>query len=328
MIAEIALLASIVTFPGGSTADLAEHVAKATGRNIFISQGYVQPVKKFDYETKTYEDLGYYIRMNGKLHLVPAADLIFCDDMLPPFRMPTTTIGKGAPPPRWKEPGPGDIREGKVTFGTAGSERFNPARLAGLGFTKPVIVNWILDGVQVAVQVDKLGEQAFLDGIAKSVGGKLVVDKDTYRIDLDPEPFRKRVVNMLTLRRQSDPPSPDPAEDRAARLELLAEIFGEVDGKTLVEAFKTPEGRATTTIDTRSSVVSKVIAEMKSGTGATKFVDPNRFAIQTPGGIAYLDPRNGVTLEIRANFTASVTFNTVDAQGKAGPKLSLEIQAG
>src|SRR5579862_8633278 len=70
MIAVVALYASLATFPGGSTADLAASVFQATGRNIFLTQAYVQPIKKFDYETKTFDDLAFDLRMNAKLHEV------------------------------------------------------------------------------------------------------------------------------------------------------------------------------------------------------------------------------------------------------------------
>src|SRR5690348_3087177 len=120
MIFTLLSAASLVTFPGGSTADLAENVSKATSRNIFITQAFVQPVKPFQYETKSYEDLAFDIRMHAKLHVVPAADLVFEDAVLPPFRMPASTVGRSSPAPQWKSLTSDNIVDGKITFHTKG----------------------------------------------------------------------------------------------------------------------------------------------------------------------------------------------------------------
>ncbi len=324
MIATIVLAFSLVSFPGGSTADLTASVEKSTGRNVFIAQSFVKYVKKFDYETKSFEDLAFDIRMNAKVHLMSSTELVFGEEMLPPERMAPTQVGLGALGPAWKTVQGVDVSEGKVTFHTVGAERLDPATLARSPFSKPVTVHWLLGKYGVAINAEKMDEKQFLTCIAQSGGGKLIDGKDGYVLDLDAEELRKRALNLLAEKIASDPQSNDPAVDRKSSMRIYSEILRGADRKTIKAAFSSIDSRETADLDYSSPVVAELLSKVRIQSNSANFADRGRVALKTPGGDAFLDPRSPSVVELRGNFTAKVSFKTLDSQGKPGD-LSLEV---
>jgi len=310
MVVTIALAASLVTFPGGSTGDLVESVHEATNRNVFITQAFVQPVKKFDFDTKSYDDLAFDIRMGAKVHVVPGSDLVFEDTMLPPIRMPSLGVAQGVMP-KWESLSPENIAKGLVTFQTSGDERLDPVYLDRAPFSKPVIVNWMLGKYGVAVNVEKMPEKAFLTCIAQSVGGKLVEDKENYHLDLDPEAFRTRVLDLLAARTPSDGPKPDAAtQEKENRILLLAAIIRDADADTLLKAFKEPGSAAEFSANSSSALASD-IAQVLTETGQAR---PRGRMLEAKigNGLAFLDARTEMVVTLKADFTARIAITAVD----------------
>src|SRR5579862_779752 len=311
MIAVVALYASLATFPGGSTADLAASVFQATGRNIFLTQAYVQPIKKFDYETKTFDDLAFDLRMNAKLHEVSGPNLVFDDEILPPFRIPKLGVGKQASAPSWKSLTADDISAGNVSFQTTGSQRLDPASLANAPFSKHVTVNWLFEKYGVAVCASKLDEKTFISCVARSVGAAFVDAPAGYRLDLDPEQLRSRVLNLIAARPPADSSKPSEAELRVAEnLQLLAAIFRDADATAISAAFKEP-GASSEFVASASSRLGNDLVEALGSAGQARLVNRNWVSIKTPGGVAYMSPRMGFTVTLSANFTARISIDAV-----------------
>ncbi|HTQ10691.1 MAG TPA: hypothetical protein VMI31_11510 [Fimbriimonadaceae bacterium] len=313
MLVTLALAASIASFPGGSTGDLAVSVAKATGRNVFLTQAVVQPIKKFDYETKSYNDLTFDIRTHANLHLVTGQDLILEDTILPPMRMPGLGVAQG-PQPTWKSLEADNISNGAVTFSTAGNERLDPASLAEAKFSKPVTVNWMLGKYGVAVSVSKLPEKTFLSDIAQSVGGKLVDDKAGYRLDLDPEGFRTRVLNLLGAKPAEKTNNPALVRQDEEHYLLLESVIRTVDAASLEKAFRDP-GAATDFNADGSSSLAGDIAQSLSATGQAR-PRGRVLEVKTQNGLAFLDARTQLVVTLKSDFTGSIAVQAVDARGR------------
>ena len=223
MIGLVVLTAPFV-FRGGDLGALAQRLAKTTdrttvalvqGERTYVSNerhpGYPQnpvaQVRPFDLDLDAVvedKDLPRILRVKARVEGKAAPGELALWD--PVWRRETLVPINGKPPlPKdWQDPKPGFVRvaEGAVTAKLPPQTAYAVGEIAGLGWSKPVRVHWLLARMLVVPVASGAREATFLDCLARAVSGRLVDTGREFRIDLDPEAFRVRA--LATLQAEAD----------------------------------------------------------------------------------------------------------------------------
>jgi hypothetical protein len=197
----LSLLAVAAThFGGGSANDLAKSIHEATGQNVVVYQAVTKPIPVFDYDTSNLNVFAQTLRSKAGLMMAPGSDYILYDGTLPPTKMPPRYFSGQSGPMGGKGLSSDAIQDGKITVKTTGTDGIAIAALANAPFSKKLTADPYFDGIAVFAQVKDQPERDFLNWVAKASGGRIVMVKDTYSLQVDGNEVRNRAIRMVSDR--------------------------------------------------------------------------------------------------------------------------------
>jgi len=306
MLFELALVSGTL-FPGGTANEFASFLAENAKKEVVVCQAILQKVPRADLEFGSFDLLARGIRGKAQLVVPPGSELILHDDLILPdkfeFAKPPVLSVSG----RWVEFTSDKIRDGRVTFATKQDERLDPYTLESAKFSKPISVHWLFRGLSLSLNVENQTEQKFLENVAKAVGGVLSNKPTSYRIELDPEEFRKRTLNEIRRRvpftleeiKKYGTYAPE-LEAKYFALESFLLIFKELPRATIMEAFRTEDSKATAELQ-RTGELWDSFSRNLNRTGNKQF-DPRTNTIRSPAGPIRINPQGAWKATISADF--------------------------
>lgn len=199
MMMSIVLAASTFSFAGGSSGELAEALSRELDKPIAILLDGRPAIPAFTFEWSDASEFWSMLRSRTTLEsvrdnpctLYPSAwpTGILLHEFLPEYMVATSPAAM-----------PGGVEElQKFRLPGRDGEVYSVIGITSVNWHKPVVVHWTYKYVSLAISGRELDIKMLTNLIAQAVGGKFVDEESEYRIDFDPETFRRRAIARYNL---------------------------------------------------------------------------------------------------------------------------------
>lgn len=327
MISSLALL-SVVVFPGGSASDLAAAIFKANRKPIFIAQGIMAKLGPSQFEANNIDEISKAIRKTSAIRMSPGSDLVFSDSILPVASVPNVHYPPPTPAPAFKAISGLALRNGFVTWRTLNNERFDLASLSAMSFSKPVRVHPLLTRYAIALYAERVPERDFLRLAAIAAGGKLVETSDAYKLELNPQELKVRLINLFKLLEDEEVRSGRDSGTRLVALKMMERAFNEATPSTLATAFAGTGSSATFDLAAGSNGHTSMLKLISDYNVAAGYPLQNG-VLKTPSGSVSLNLEGNFGITIASDFHIKVGVPVLDQDGKPGAlQLALSPDGG
>lgn len=314
-----------VTFPGGTVTNLVASIAEATKAPVLAAVLDNRRISKFEYDTSNLTEMARTIYANAGLRQAPGVDYAYHPDSISPALVQIEPVrGRGGQPPfRYVTPPRDAMKEGVVTWTTGGGEAFRLEDIDN-AFSKPIVYHWTQEPYAMVARVNGVQEGDFVRLVAKAVGAKLVSTKEQYRLEFDPNEFRRRARNTLRAvtpdrLRAMRPVARATYELCLAALDLatpqqIAQAFFERGGQTLIPLGAGQMGLAQARLQAELEEVAQRerAQEERDERGDRRGGGPGR-ALRMMSNV---DLRHGAAIVLHSDFRTQVECVTVDGLGR------------
>jgi hypothetical protein len=134
------------------------------------------------------------------------------------------------------EPDALGIEDGRVWLSLKDREAIAFTDLRRAAFSKPVEAHWFFDYLHLVGAASATPELHFLEELAFVLGAKLVEEEESYRLTLDPEAFRSRLIEHY----RSTNAGLESASYLASRNRLTITGLEELSDDEILQAMQTP----------------------------------------------------------------------------------------
>jgi hypothetical protein len=197
VVVALVALEQAFSFGGGSPNALAVALSKSGNESVAIF-AQQEAIQKFSIKFSENEDRNGRIAKVLSLKCPEPAVAAFGPQSLPPFSLPKGCKAEEfvsyqqAFPDRASELI--EVEDGQVKATPPKNGYIGLSGIESIKFGKPVRVHWFLRQFCVAAAVKKMPESEFLELLARSCIGRLVVMQEEYRVELDEKEFRSLYV--------------------------------------------------------------------------------------------------------------------------------------
>lgn len=200
MLMSIALAASTFSFAGGSSCELAVAISRELNKPIAILLDGRLAIPNFTFEWADADE--FWIRLRSRTALESVRDN---PSTLYPSAWPTGILLREFLPEYMVATNPSALPKGveelpSFSLPSRQGEVYSVIGITSVNWRKPVVAHWTYKYISLAISGRELDIKVLTNLIAQAVGGRLVDAESEYRIDFDPETFRRRAIagyNML-----------------------------------------------------------------------------------------------------------------------------------
>lgn len=234
-------LGAVASFSGGPPSDLAAFLSSQAGRPVVIAFDSAVALPAMSLAVDDPNELARTLRTSAKLHQMPGLPLTFSTGKLPRHLFEIGAIR------RQRQPGTSapnaqslSVKDGRVSIAMKGTEAMTLSELQRLPWSRPLEYHWIGAEYSLAISADKVPEADFLREMARAVGARLVIGRDAYRFQMEPEEVRRR--GLRTLRETLTPEQVQQLSDRDRMdLDLAIAVLQNLPANNIVEMLRAPE---------------------------------------------------------------------------------------
>ncbi|MFQ3586271.1 MAG: hypothetical protein SNJ76_01220 [Fimbriimonadaceae bacterium] len=234
-------LGAVASFSGGPPSDLAAFLASEAGRPAVIAFDSAAALPAMSLPVADPNELARTLRNTAKLHQMPGLPLTFSTGTLPRHLFEIGAIR------RQRQPGTSapnaqslSVRDGRASISMKGTEAMTLSELQRLPWSRPLDYHWIGAEYALAISADKVPEVDLLREMARAVGARLVVGRDAYTFQIEPEEVRRRALR--TLRETLTPEQIQRLSDRDRMdLDLAIAVLQNLPANNIVEMLRAPE---------------------------------------------------------------------------------------
>ncbi len=343
------LAAAAIAFPGGSTNDLVHLLRESTNQDGIIvrSSAPKADLEKVEFDPASADSMNTVFRTKYDLRIVPGSEPLFSDEMIPAqllagvrgggrmsptyFQGQITYGSEGGTPgaATGRKPLTGDsFRDGKINFKTEGKETLDMSSIISAPFGKPVAMSWVFLDALPYVEIKDGTSAAFLQKLAKAVGGRFRETEKTFAIEFLPSEFRRRAERSLQAIKATDS-SPE-SQLVAAKVKLLMGALQAMSTDDLTTVFSSPSGRVTIFMNRSNGLGGPATAylmalenaptqtlQVQNGPnqgGPRRGLDPAR---QITMALRMADPNRAAKLTFTAQFQVEIEIPLVDGNGNS-----------
>src|SRR5688500_13052621 len=234
-----------VSFQGGNVSDLAKSISDATKQNVVFQAGQQERAPAFVYDPADLNEFARVVQKSTGFRRAPGPDHVFHHGRLPSTSFGVRVVQRVFNDQGWQQGAglrEGALKERKITIHHKTGEATVINNLGLRVFDKPVETHWALENLAVKAWVTDMPVEDFMKYVAKSVGGRMVLQKDRYVLDIDPSEIQRRALATIAeVQKHKNYQAAQPRDQ--LQLELTRSMLGSLSHVQIVTLLATPDGR-------------------------------------------------------------------------------------
>ena len=233
-----------VSFQGGNVSDLAKSISESTKQNVVFQAGQQERAPAFVYDAADLNEFARVVQKSTGFRRAPGTDHVFHHGRLPSTSFGVRAVQRVFNDQGWQQGAgipEGALKEGKITIRHKSNEATTLNNLGTGVLTKPVEMHWALENLAVKAWVTDMPVDDFMKFVAKSVGGRILQQKDRYLLDIDAGEIQRRALTTLAeAPKQKNYAQVSPRDQM--QLELSRSMLGSLNSAQVAALLATPEG--------------------------------------------------------------------------------------